>query len=110
MDKQDLQQVIGDNLYSIRAGLKLTREQISERVGASTTFYANLESGKKMMSVVTLRKLADSLDVPADALLYSDCPSSTADRIQVCLRDEPEETAQFAEKLIRFCIEEDAGS
>lgn len=109
MDKHELQQIIGENLYRIRTELKLTREQLSEKVGVSTTFYANLENGKKMMSVVTLRRLADILDVPVDSLLYSDYHSCSTNRIQACLRDASEEMTQFAVKLIRFCLEEMPG-
>jgi len=54
MSSDNLKETIGRNLRNIRAERKLTREQMAELVGVSTTFYANLETGNKMMSVTTL--------------------------------------------------------
>lgn len=106
MDKNDLQKIIGMNLLRIRTERRYTREQLAEKAGLSITFYANLESGKKMMSVVTLRKLADVLCVTTDSLLYAERSCSAADRIHASLRDAPEQTVLFAEKLVRLCTEE----
>lgn len=54
MTKEEMQKTIGHNLMRQRLAQNITREQISEKVGISTTFYANLECGNKMMSLVTL--------------------------------------------------------
>lgn len=105
MQKHDLQQIIGQNLYRIRTGSGLTREQLAEKAGVSTTFYANLECGNKMMSVITLRKLADALGVSADVLLYEERDYEEIDRIQMMLRTQPASVAAFSERLIRVCID-----
>lgn len=106
MLKNELQKIIGTNLLRIRTERQYTREQLAEKVGLSVTFYANLESGKKMMSVVTLRKLADELGVTTDSLLYEDCPCSSSEQIEACLRNAPQQTVEFAEKIVRLCVEE----
>lgn len=106
MDKQELQALIGKNLHRVRIAQKMTQEQLAEKAGLSTTFYANLECGNKMMSVVTLRKLADVLGVSTDSLLYDDRPSTASDRIQKVLRDQPDPVAEFAEKMVRICVSE----
>ena len=105
MQKHDLQQIIGQNLYRIRTANGFTREKLAERAGVSTTFYANLECGNKMMSIITLRKLADALGVSTDSLIYEDRPCEDIDRIQKILRTQPAQTVAFYEELIRFCVE-----
>lgn len=104
MDKQALQKMIGQNLHRARLQQNMTQDQLAEQAGISTTFLANLECGNKLMSTVTLRKLADILCVSTDSLLYEDQPNDRIRSIQMLLQDQPEEVAAFAEKLIRLCI------
>ena len=106
MSSKDLKEIIGRNLRNIRADRKLTREKMAELVGVSTTFYANLETGNKMMSVTTLKKIADALGVSTDSILYEDRPCDAADRIQKALSNQPEEVAHIAEKLVQVCVTE----
>lgn len=105
MQKHDLQQIIGQNLYRMRTENGLTREQLAEKAGVSTTFYANLECGNKMMSIITLRKLADALGVSTDSLLYEERPCENIDRIQKILRAQPEQVVTFSERLVRLCVD-----
>ena len=106
MSNNDLKEIIGMNLRNIRADRKMTREQMAERVGVSTTFYANLETGNKMMSVTTLKKIADALGVSTDSILYEDRPCEAADRIQKALSNQSQEVARIAEKLVQVCATE----
>lgn len=104
MTKDELQAIIGQNLRKIRTEQKLTIEQVAERVGISTTFYSNLESGNKMMSVETLRKMTDTLCVSADALLYKADADNRIRSIHMLLRDQSPENVAFIEKLVRLCV------
>lgn len=104
MTKDELQVTIGQNLRKIRLEQKLTIEQVAERVGISTTFYSNLESGNKMMSVETLRKMTDTLCTSADALLYGHDAENRIRSIDLLLRDQPPENIAFIEKLVRLCV------
>lgn len=106
MTKEELQKLIGQNLYRIRTSQNMTREELAAKVGISTTFYANLESGNKMMSMVTLRKMADVLCVSTDSLLYDDRPNERIHSIQMLLRDQPDRVSSFSEKMIRLYISE----
>ena len=106
MSNNDLKEIIGKNLRNIRADRKMTREQMAELVGVSTTFYANLETGNKMMSVTTLKKIADALGVSTDSILYEDRPCEAADRIRKVLSNQPQEVAHIAEKLVQVCVTE----
>lgn len=104
MTKQELQKIIGRNLYRIRMQQGMTREALAEKVGISATFYANLECGKKMMSMYTLRKLADVLCVSTDSILYEECPNDLLASIKMLLQDQPENVVAFVEKITRLSV------
>lgn len=102
--KKELQKIIAINLYKSRTKRGLTRDQVAEKAGISTTFYANLECGKKMMSIVTLRKLADVLSVTTDALLYDEQTDDQINNIGKLLQKLPAQTVAFIEDFIHLCI------
>ena len=104
MSSKELKEVIAGNLRKIRSDRKMTREQMAEAVGVSTTFYANLESGNKMMSVETLDKLSEVLGVSTDYLMGKTSDHPRIQNIVLMLKDQPEEVIAFAEKMVRLCI------
>ena len=106
MTKKELQKIIGQNLLHARTRLGLTQEDLADKVEISTTFYANLECGNRMMSIVTLRKLADALCVSTDSLLYDDRPNAQIHSIQMMLQDQPNKVVSLSEKIIRACVNE----
>ena len=106
MTKQELQRIIGKNLRRCRKAQNFTREQLAEKVGISTTFYANLESGNKMMSLVTLQKMAEVLHVSTDSLLHSDDADGKIKNIDLLLRDQSPGNLAFIEQLVRVCVNE----
>lgn len=106
MTKKELQKIIGQNLLHARTRLGLTQEDLADKVEISTTFYANLECGNRMMSIVTLRKLADALCVSTDSLLYDDRPNAQIHSIQMMLQDQPNKVVSLSEKIIRACVDE----
>lgn len=105
MTKQEMQKTIGRNLMQQRLSQNITREQLSERIGISTTFYANLECGNKMMSLITLRKLADALCISTDVLLYGDNVSGHIRNIERLLKDQPETYVAYIEDVIRLTLD-----
>lgn len=104
MTKEEMQKIIGHNLMRQRLAQNITREQLSEKVGISTTFYANLECGNKMMSLVTLRKLADALCVSTDVILYGENTSGQIRSIEKLLGDQPEQYVAYIENVIRLTL------
>lgn len=70
MTKSELEHVIGANIKSRRKMRGLTQEQVAESVGISTPFYAQIESGKRFMSLYVLYRLADTLGVSIETLIY----------------------------------------
>lgn len=106
MNKDDLLLLVGRNLRKYRNENKLTQEQLAEKAGISTPFYANLERGKRSMSVLTLRELANSLNVSVDYLLNEDNPINSIKNLEILLSDKPDSFIAFIEKMIRLCVSE----
>ena len=105
MDKKDLQVLIGSNLQRCRDKANLTQEQVAERVGISTSFYANLERGNRSMSIPVLLAVADVLHVSANTLLYSDDSKTRITNICNLLNGKPESLLITAEGILYALIE-----
>lgn len=83
-----------------------TQEQLSELVGISTSFYANLERSKKGVSIFVLRDLVDTLGVSVDSLFSPAHNNARLHNIISMLDDAPDAFVAAMEKLIRLCKEE----
>lgn len=104
MTKEELMQVVAQNLRRYRDEQGLTQEAVAERAGISLAFLANIERGTKIMSVPVLRSLADSLGVSTDNLLYDGAEDRLADVIAL-LRDKPDSFILWTEKFLRLALE-----
>lgn len=104
MEKRDIQKDLGINIQKARARRNMTREELAEMAGISTTFLANLECGNKMLSVVTLLKLAEVLRISTDTLLYGDSSDNQVSNIEALLRNQPAEMIKFIEEMTNLSV------
>ncbi|HJD20328.1 MAG TPA: helix-turn-helix domain-containing protein [Candidatus Gemmiger faecigallinarum] len=63
---------IGRRLRSRREAAGLTRERLAEYADISVQFLADIETGRKGMTVQTLRKLALALHCSCDDLIFGE--------------------------------------
>lgn len=68
---------MGERIYKRRKGLKLTQEQLAERLGVSTQMISNLELGKKAIRPENLIRLCNVLNVSADFILTGNDSNSS---------------------------------
>lgn len=106
VNKNELMLFVGSNIRRYRLEHNLTQDQLAEKVGISTSFCANLERGKKSMSLMTLRDIADALEISVDYLLYEKNTRNHIRNIEVLLDNKPVSFIISIEKLIRVCISE----
>lgn len=72
-DPELIYQIIGQRVRKFRLEKKLTQEKLSELADISLSFLGHIERGTRKMSVDTLLKLANALDVsPNDLTDYLD--------------------------------------
>ncbi len=67
--KKDINIILGERIKARRKDVRLTREQLAEKINVSVRFLADVESGKVGVSLSTLKTLCDVLNVSADYLL-----------------------------------------
>lgn len=63
---------IGQRIRKIRKVRGLSQEELSEKVGISTTHMSHIETGNTKMSLPIFVKLANVLEVQTDELLHED--------------------------------------
>ena len=59
----------GNRILQLRKLKNLTREKLAEKADISVQFLADIERGRKNMTVTTLRKLASALCVTSDFII-----------------------------------------
>lgn len=97
----------GSRILLLRKNQGLTRERLAEMSDISVQFLADIEKGRKSMSVTTLRKIAAALHVTTDCIVNGISPDSSdteTELIDLCKSLTPERQAQAA-KLLRVFIE-----
>lgn len=104
MTKEELAGIVSKNLIRFREENHLTQEEVAELVGISTSFYANLERGKKSMSLLVLRKIADALKISTDYLLYENRADIRIRNIELLLQKQSHNFAATVEQMVRVLI------
>lgn len=61
---------IGMRIRAIRKAKRFSQEELAERVGISVTHMSHIETGNTKMSLPVLAKLAQTLDVSTDSILF----------------------------------------
>jgi transcriptional regulator with XRE-family HTH domain len=62
-------EIVGRNVRVVRAERGLSQEEIAHRVNISTTYYGQVERGKRNVSVEVLGRIADALNVEMERLV-----------------------------------------
>lgn len=68
--KLDLKHTIGKRVREVRRQMGFTQAELAEMTDLSVSYISYIECGKKIMSVKTLIKIVDALNVTANELLY----------------------------------------
>ena len=61
--------MVQERMKSLRLEAKLTQKEIAEKLGISTAFYGQWETGKRNPASKNLQKIADFYEVSIDYLL-----------------------------------------
>lgn len=72
---------VGIRIRNCRKALKLTQEELSERVNVSSHYIYEIEKGLKTMSLFTLVDVSKSLNVSVDYILFGEDVTIDKDNI-----------------------------
>ena len=70
MDLKDLNKNIADNLRQIRAKNRISQDELAELCGISHQYICKIENEKVNPSIYILFKIADSLKITVNDLIY----------------------------------------
>lgn len=95
---------VGKRIEATRKQRGYTRERLSELADISVQFLADIERGRKSMTVATLRRIAAALDVTTD-FIVNGTEYSENERINTMLAALSPYHKEQAEKLVALFAE-----
>lgn len=70
-----LQRLVGRNLRRLRLERGLSQEEFAEILGIHRTYMGGVERGERNLTLQSLERLAERLDIPAVSLLTEPPPA-----------------------------------
>lgn len=95
---------VGQRITDTRKSRGYSREKLAEKADISVQFLADIEKGRKSMTVNTLRRLAAALSVTTDYIVNGTETSET-DRVTAMLASLDTYHRTQAEKLLAVFVE-----
>lgn len=92
MGDTDFLKEMGQRILVRRKSLRMTQEELAEKLGVSTQMISNLELGKKAIRPDNLARVCDALSLSADFVLTGNNTNTAVDTV--------------AKKLIQLTAEE----
>lgn len=95
----------GTRILEMRKKRGYTRETLAEFADISVQFLADIERGRKSMTISTLRRIAAALNVTTDYIVNGSGPFSENAELNLMLASLSPYRRQQAEKLLAVFIE-----
>ena len=106
MIKDNFNQEIGGRIREIREFSHFTRETLAEKADIYVQFLADIEMGRKSMTIKTLKKISESLSVSSDYILFgkinSQTHSSEESKINILIENMTPEHRRDVEDIIKI--------
>lgn len=96
---------VGARITELRKQRGYTREKLSELADVSVQFLADIEKGRKSMTVATLKRIASALLVPTDYIVNGTMGNSDNDGIVSILNTLSDKNKKQAEKILTVFAE-----
>lgn len=100
--KEQLKIDVGERICKRREELHLSRDSLAEKAEISVPFLCDIENGKKSPSLYVFQKLAESLDMSADRLIFGSGSRSAHEAIDRLLAGMDVNELESIEKTILF--------
>ena len=96
---------VGARITELRKQRGYTREKLSELADVSVQFLADIEKGRKSMTVATLKRVAAALFVPTDYIVNGTMGNSDNDGIVSIINTLSDQNKKRAEKILTIFAE-----
>lgn len=98
MDNRNIE--VGQRITELRKKRGYTREKLAEFADISVQFLADIEKGRKGMTVNTLRKIAATLNVSTDYIVNGTLLAAPGDELSAMLASMSGDAKKYAEQLL----------
>ena len=102
MNNVTLLKEMGERIYLRRKSLKLTQEELAEKIGVSTQMISNLELGKKAIRPENLINICAVLNISADYVLSGSESNSLVDEVYEKLNNLSSDELNFINQMIDY--------
>ena len=92
---------VGKRIRKQREYLGYTREAFAEKIEVTPKFCSDIELGLKGMSVATLCRIAEALNLSTDYILFGTTLSSEDTPVITMLRTCPKKKRKYLEDIVR---------
>lgn len=106
VEKDELMQQIGNNVRKYRMERKMTQRQLADLINCDNSAITRIEGGARLMSVPTLRAIAQALHVSCDALVFGDCSEVHISNIASMLQGQSQESLEHIERIVELLLRE----
>ncbi len=96
---------VGERINALRKRRGYSREKLSELADISVQFLADIEKGRKSMTIPTLRRIAAALNVTTDFIVNGTEENTDNSHIITMLSSLSERQKAYAEKLLAVFAE-----
>ena len=93
---------MGQRIMVRRKSLRMTQEELAEKLGVSTQMISNLELGKKAIRPENLAKVCSILELSADFILTGTNTKTTVDAVAEMLLQLTTEELQIVNDMIDY--------
>lgn len=102
VSRENLQRIIGKNIKKARVACGYTKELLAEKAEISVEHITQVERGNKMLSVLSLMRVAEALHVSIDVLVYDKATNDAKKNIAQILVSVNEEDSQRLFGLLQY--------
>lgn len=102
MNNSNLLKEMGERIYFRRKALKLTQEELAEKIGVSTQMISNLELGKKAIRPENLVNICSVLSISSDYVLSGNKSDNLVDEIAKKLNNLDSDELKFVNQMIDY--------
>lgn len=66
--KEEYLSAFGNRVRSLRNDMNISQEKFALKIGMDRTYFASVETGKRNISILNIKKIADGLEISVSEL------------------------------------------
>lgn len=96
---------IGERIFERRKQMRLTQEDVAEKMNVSIQMISNLELGKKAIRPENLIKISSILEISTDYILMGEASDFSGNSVNEKIMQLSDEQLRLVNSIIELCLE-----